>query len=103
MDGGVVEIGGRRAPIEIDDAAGPPRAWIAFLLTLLAGAAALLFFVLAVLPDRQAAARSLTVAELVVQQERTVLRQDIARLTAERAALAQERQRLAREAAPLPR
>lgn len=102
MDGGVVEIGGRRTSIEIDDKAGPPRAWVAFLATLIAGAVALLFIVLTVVPDRDPPARPHSVAELA-RVEKKNLREDIARLTEQRDALAQERRRLVREVSSLSR
>lgn len=97
MDGGVVEIAGRQTPIEVDDASGPPPAWVAFLLTLFAGAATLLAIIFTVLPDRGASARPFSAAALVMANEETVLRKDIAALTAERAALEDQRNRLARE------
>ena len=91
MDGGVVEIRGRRAPIEIDDEAGPPRAWVAFLLTLFAGAATLLFIVLTVLPEREAAARPFSITGSTVPEVQAVLREDVAGRTAESTAPAHPR------------
>ena len=97
MDGGVVEFEARRTSIEVDVRPGAPRAWIAFLVTLAASAATLLLIVTTVVPDEAEPAHPFSLAELVLDEESAVLREDIARLTAERDALAQERRRLARE------